>query len=164
MAVTGLCSVAAVAGCTVLVAACGAGSGTGTGTTNSQAAYSAALRLATCMRAHGVPDFPDPGTAGSHVAEVLPQSDLGSPVFQAAAKTCRKYGSGLGLTPHPLSAAQRRRLIAFSQCMRTHGVPNFPDPTFPASGGARLGAPPSSIGAGTPAFTRAMTACGRPLK
>jgi hypothetical protein len=156
---------AATAACG-LVTACGAGAaaGTGTGTTNNPAAYSAALRFADCMRSHGVPDFPDPGAAGTHVAQVLPKSELQSPAFQTAARACRRFGPSPGGPPHPLSAAQRRRLIAFSQCMRTHGVPNFPDPTFPASGGALIGAPPSSVGAGSPAFNRAMSACGRPLK
>jgi len=156
---------AAIAACG-LVTACGAGagSGTGTGTTNNQAAYSAALKFADCMRSHGVPSFPDPGSAGTHVAEVLPNSELASPAFQAAAKACRKYGPSPGGPLRPPSAAQRRRLIALSQCLRTHGVPNFPDPTFPASGGVRITAPPSSVGAGTPAFNRAMMACGRRLR
>jgi hypothetical protein len=161
---------AGISGCGLLAAACGAGagSGTGTGTTDNHAAYSAALRYANCMRSHGVPDFPDPGaTGGLQVAASPSNSDLNpqSPAFEAAAKACRKVGPGLGGPPHPLSAAQRRRLIAFSQCMRTHGVPAFPDPTFPASGGALIGRPQQpGFNPGSPAFKRAMSACGRPLR
>jgi hypothetical protein len=172
MALTGrlLCPIVAAAGCTLVIAACGAaaGSGTGTGTTNSHAAYSAALKFANCMRAHGVPDFPDPAANGGiQVAGPGAKSALDpqSPAFQTAAQACHKLGPGLGGPPHPLSAAQRRKLIAFSQCMRTHGVPSFPDPTFPASGGALIGSPQqSTFNPASPGFQRASKACGRPLK
>jgi hypothetical protein len=39
------------------------------------------------MRAHGVPNFPDPGAAASH-PKGPPPFDPNSPVFQAAARTC----------------------------------------------------------------------------
>src|SRR5271167_307478 len=49
--------------------------------------------------------------------------------------------------------------LKFSQCMRKHGVPNFPDPTFPAGGGiaqvVEPGANPQS-----PAFEHALAVCG----
>jgi hypothetical protein len=53
----------AVVGCaiaiSIAVAACGsAGPSTSTGTESGDAL---ALKFATCMRAHGVPNFPDPG-------------------------------------------------------------------------------------------------------
>jgi hypothetical protein len=56
-----------------------------------------ALRFSVCMRAHGVPDFPDPvisggGTAvGLHVAHL----DRNSPQFQAAVQACRTFGPGM---------------------------------------------------------------------
>ncbi len=158
-----------VTGCGLLAAACGAGAGTGTGSgpTDNHAADSTALRYAGCMRSHGVPDLPDPSANGGiQIAAAPSNRDLTpqAPAFQTAAKACRKLGPGLGGPPHPLSAAQRTRLIAFSQCMRTHGVPSFPDPTFPASGGALIGAPPTAFNAGSPAFKRAMAACGRPFR
>lgn len=158
---------AAAAGATVLLAACGAGAGagTGTGTADNHAAYSAALRFSGCMRSHGVPDFPDPGAGGRIGIPAAPSPDLNkaSPAFQAAARACSRYGGGPGGPPRALSPAQRRRLIAFSQCMRTHGVPNFPDPTFPGSGGAVIGVP-QQVAPASPAFQRAAHACGRPLK
>ena len=47
--------------------------------------------------------------------------------------------------------------------MRSHDVPNLPDPIFPAFGGAMIGAPPASFDPGALAFRRAAAACGRPF-
>ena len=45
--------------------------------------------------------------------------------------------------------------------MCTHGVPNFPDPTFPAGGGI-AGKLPPGLSRSSPAFERAAKECGRP--
>ena len=47
------------------------------------------LRLAKCMRAHGVPNFPDPTSQGIRIS---PSSgiNLNSPAFLAAQKRCQK--------------------------------------------------------------------------
>jgi hypothetical protein len=49
------------------------------------------LKLAKCMRAHGVPDFPDPNGQGQVQDSAPPGSDLNpnSPQFQAAQKACK---------------------------------------------------------------------------
>lgn len=46
-------------------------------------------------------------------------------------------------------------LLAYARCMRTHGVPNFPDPR--ATGGLVV---PNDINTDSPAFKRAQQACG----
>ena len=53
------------------------------------------LRLAKCMRAHGVPNFPDPTSRGLTFS---PSSgiDLNSPAFLAAQKICQKDSLTLG--------------------------------------------------------------------
>jgi hypothetical protein len=58
-----------------------------------QAKHQAALvEYAKCMRAHGVPDFPDPATNGSFdVGGINP----GSPQVQTADKACSSPGVGL---------------------------------------------------------------------
>ena len=43
------------------------------------------LKLSVCMRAHGVPNFPDPGPHGLNIG---PNIDPRSPQFQAAQKAC----------------------------------------------------------------------------
>jgi len=62
-----------------------------------QRATRQALQFSACMRAHGVPSFPDPvisggGTAvGLHVAHL----DRNSPQFQAAVQACRTFEPGM---------------------------------------------------------------------
>jgi hypothetical protein len=54
-----------------------------------------ALRFAGCMRAHGIPNFPDPTGTGF---EFLPPAGYNpqSPRVQAAQQACRKYSSAAG--------------------------------------------------------------------
>jgi len=52
------------------------------------------LKFSACMRAHGLPDFPDPTVSGGRVGLRItggPGSDLdpNSPTFQAAQKACQ---------------------------------------------------------------------------
>jgi hypothetical protein len=78
-------------------------------------------------------------------------------------------GSGSGGTPTTagstanqsgptLTPAQRAAALAYSQCMRSHGVPNFPDPN---SSGQLLiqGGPGSSLDPGSAAFKNAQNDC-----
>ena len=58
------------------------------------------------------------------------------------------------------SSAQARngqRLLAFSQCMRAHGVAKFPDPS--ARGGIQI-SPSTGVNPQSPAFQAAQNACG----
>ncbi len=56
------------------------------------------------------------------------------------------------------AASRPNRAFAFSQCMRAHGVTNFPDPS--ASGGIELNRS-SGIDPSSPTFQRAQSACGK---
>lgn len=53
------------------------------------------LRWAKCIRAHGIPNFPDPTSQGLRIS---PSSgiDLNSPAFLAAQKSCQKDSLTLG--------------------------------------------------------------------
>jgi hypothetical protein len=92
-------------------------------------------KFSACMRTHGVPSFPDPNGQGVIQLSGGPGSavDPGSAKFQSAQQTCRKLLPDGGHATPAQAAAAKRQLLAFSACMRKHGVPNFPDPTF--SGG-----------------------------
>ena len=50
------------------------------------------LQFSTCMRAHGIKDFPDPSNGGLRV-EVKPGSDIdpNNPTFRTAQQSCQKY-------------------------------------------------------------------------
>ncbi|MGP0051628.1 MAG: hypothetical protein ACLPZR_22645 [Solirubrobacteraceae bacterium] len=87
------------------------------------------LAFATCMRANGVPNFPDPSPEGG---VALPAgTNPFSPAFMAARAKCQKLtGSGppsFGSSTHP-SAQTLAKLVRIARCMRQHGVPQFPDP------------------------------------
>lgn len=150
--------------CAAAVAACGSSGGTA-GTRTSAASDSSGLRFATCMRHHGLPNFPDPGLGSINLAET--GIDPASPAFKAARSACGRFAP-VKATPVTMSAAQRRTALRFAECMRSHGVTSFPDP----------GAGPQSnrdlvlslhgvifpVGAGVdptaPGFRRAAQACG----
>jgi hypothetical protein len=68
-------------------------------------------------------------------------------------------GSGASAANPSPSQAQREAL-SFARCMRSHGVPHFPDPT--ASGGIDLNDIPG-INSSSPAFAAAQAACARLL-
>lgn len=114
----------ALAGCAAVVAGCGSSSPSDASATRS----APALALSRCMRANGVPNFPDPGSGGGLKITRGSKLDPESPAFQAAERACRRY---LPSFPKPgtMSAAQRKRAFDFALCMRSHGEPDFPDPS-----------------------------------
>jgi hypothetical protein len=85
------------------------------------------------MRAHGVPDFPDPNGRGEISLSDQPGTDVNpsSPSFQAAQRSCAKVVSqNPKFNPTPAQRAQfAARLLQFARCVRAHRVPNFPDPS-----------------------------------
>ena len=61
----------------------------------------------------------------------------------------------------PMSAAAKAGFLRFSRCMRAHGVPNFPDPTFSPTGSVGIGPGPGTD-VNSPAFQHAQQVCGNP--
>jgi hypothetical protein len=128
------------------------------------------IAFSHCMRTHGVPEFPEPSEGrvlihrsdhNGHVTGVNPQSAQ----FQVASKACAKLSPKGGKPPSPAEQAKlQEQALKFSQCMRTHGVPSFPDPEFPRGGGVgiRIGGKkggPSRIDTSSPQFQAAQKAC-----
>lgn len=152
-------SLAAVAsGCAVVVAACG--SSGSTGYHNPKYPYGAPnvpVSLSKCMRANGVSSFPDPRSApggggvgwpgglvfGSNGRLVVMGQLIAGPAVAHAEDTCKEYLPSGGPPPE-VSESQRASALAAAACMRSHGVPAFPDPTF-KSGQQSLSLPPGSI-------------------
>ncbi|HWF53808.1 MAG TPA: hypothetical protein VG223_04240 [Solirubrobacteraceae bacterium] len=147
----------AMLGCAVALAACG-GTGTSAATTTGARGTASGIKFANCMRSHGVPNFPDPSPNGTVAINGF---DPQSPSVQSAQTTCIKLRGGGG-SPPQVSAAHKARLIAISKCMRTHGVPNFPDPTFPTGGGAHIRVGGPGLNLRSPAFQKAAAECGAP--
>lgn len=135
-----------------------------------------ALRYAQCMRAHGVPNFPDPRAGGGFEFKAG-TIDRSSPAFRAAQAKCQSLmpagPATAGSTTHP-SAEWLAKMVKAAQCMRRHGIAGFPDPTttVPSLNGfdgvisnidGVIFVFPSSLDIQSPAFARAAKACGFPL-
>jgi hypothetical protein len=82
-----------------------------------------AVKFAECMRANGVPHFPDPDPKGDYNFGV----DVSKEVFTKAVDACKALQP-----PGALSAKrtpkQQSASLRFAQCVRDHGVKDFPDP------------------------------------
>jgi|HubBroStandDraft_3_1064219.scaffolds.fasta_scaffold07332_3 hypothetical protein len=137
---------------------------------SSASAQQKTIAFSHCMRTHGVPEFPEPSEGrlllhssdhNGHVTGVNPQSAQ----FQTASKACAKLAPKGGKPPSPAEQAKlQEQALKFSQCMRTHGVPSFPDPQFSGGGGIgiRIGGKkggPSRIDPSSPQFQTAQKAC-----
>jgi hypothetical protein len=138
-----------------LAAACSSGSPSSAGSgsapnAGSSSSSPSAVAYSVCMRSHGVANFPDPDPRSG---ETIPKGDaqhfgVSSSQFQAAQQACQPLLPGGSLDQqiqHCTLAGNcppaliQQMLIAgrtFAQCMRSHGVPNWPDPTLDSQGGA----------------------------
>jgi hypothetical protein len=154
------------------LAACGSSRpDTGGATTsqgNSAADQAKALAFARCMRSHGVSNFPDPGGSGGGLrlqVQKTPNStsvngvEVNGPAFQSAMTACRSYLPNGGHPTAAQTAKARTQALAMSRCMRSHGVPNFPDPQF-RSGGIGIQLNGNGVNPNSPAFQAVQKACG----
>jgi hypothetical protein len=146
----GIIAAAAVA----LLAACSGGSGSSGGSGGSSSAGGSssspsAVAYSACMRSHGVPNFPDPDSNGN-----LPKADaqhlgVSSVQLQAAQQACQPLlpnnGGAInagsiqqcmmaGDCPQALARQVLNEELRFARCMRSHGVPNWPDPGIDSQG------------------------------
>jgi hypothetical protein len=133
--------VVAVVALAVLAAGCGGGGTPGvanvetTTTAATTTTQNGLLAFSQCMRANGVPSFPDPQHfAGGNVKLTIHQIGSGSPHLRTALSACDHL---LPTNGGGQSAEQTRTQLAdelsFARCMRSHGLARFPDPT--AQGG-----------------------------
>jgi hypothetical protein len=139
-----LISTSVLATAAVLIAGCGGGSSPGVASLGSSTSASAsssggpptqallqreqheATMFARCMRSHGV-SIPDPTVAPRAFKNAF---DAQSPGFRSAYAACGHLlpaGHAPNQTTAP-SRAQTAALLAFARCLRTHGLPTFPDP------------------------------------
>jgi hypothetical protein len=138
---------AIIATLALLAAACG-GSPSSTGSGGSPNAggsknSASAADFANCMRSHGVSRFPDPDSRG-----VLPKTDLQrlgvtSSQLNAAQRACQNLlpngGSieqceSAGVCSPVVTQQMLNAGLRFAQCMRSHGVQRWPDPTADSQG------------------------------
>jgi hypothetical protein len=122
------------------------------------ASPASALKFTVCMRSHGVPDFPDPNAAGVFQ---FGAGVRGTPQFASGSRTCMKLLHLGGGSASPAAQAQGlASLLKFSECMRSHGVPNYPDPTTSPGGGVSISVSSADgIDSHSPIFQRARQTC-----
>lgn len=121
-----------------------------------------ALAFSACMRQHGVKNFPDPQISGNGASIKIGGStglNRNDPTFQSAQKACQKYMQA-GIGANGGAKADPTKIAAWASCMRSHGLPHFPDPTINSSNGAmQLNMTGSGVDPQSSTFSNAMKAC-----
>ncbi|GAA4504500.1 hypothetical protein GCM10023191_058870 [Actinoallomurus oryzae] len=108
-------------------------------------------QLAACLRRHGVPNFPDPVQDPS--GSWGPPANTSKPP-QSAMTACKSIANQLPGRRPAASAGDMAKLRRFAQCMRAHGVSDWPDPK--ADGSFDL---PQRLRAGKQVFKTQLAAC-----
>ncbi|SRR6266536_3003999 len=158
-----LASVVAVAAFSLLAAGCGGGGSPGvasvaSSTTAATTTQNGALAFARCMRSHGVPRFPDPKSSGVFDGSKLKHAGSSKSQVRAAQSECNYLlPNGIPLARQTITPADQADYLKGAACMRSHGFPDFPDPTFPNKS-VQLNIP-SSIDTNSSRFNRAAATC-----
>jgi hypothetical protein len=150
---------AAGASAAFLLAGCGSSHATsaGGGPSVNRRATAVLRELASCVRAHGLSDFPDP-RVGSDGVPRFPDSAPRVPV--ATQQACRAIAAQIPpqyTSTTAVSSSDYQKLLQLARCIRTHGIADWPDPNalgeFPINTRIELG--------GKHLFVPAVHACAR---
>jgi hypothetical protein len=136
-------------GLALLAAACGSSpSSTGSGgspnvggsggppNAGASANSSALVAYSQCMRSHGIPNFPDPDSSGGIPKDAVISADraVSNSQVQTASSACEHLlppGQSLSGKPiQTITTQQQQDYLKAAACMRSHGIINFPEPTF----------------------------------
>ena len=156
----------------LLAAACGGSPGShvaqlGSTTTKSSTFSSGAaaqqngmLAFSRCMRSHGVPNFPDPNSSGVLPKIQVDQLAASSPQFPAAHRACEHLLPNGGQPTQAQVQQAWNDMRNFAHCMRSHGVPNWPDPAATSQQDQRpFFHVPDSIDPNAPQITTKIRVC-----
>jgi hypothetical protein len=133
------------------VANAGSSSAGGSSSTGSggSAASASTVAYSACMRSHGVTNFPDPGNSGQIPKADAQQLGVSPARLQAAQRACAHLIPNTGSTEEQQQETQcamaddcsqavvqqwMSGLRTLAQCLRSHGVPNWPDPIISSQG------------------------------
>ena len=153
-------------------AGCGSGGGNHTASIAGAAGSAAgststtrakAVKFAECMRSNGVSAFPDPDASGALTIDAVANGsslDTSSGSFKHALGACKDLEPA-GFTGNQRSLQEQKAALEFAQCIRDHGVRDFPDPskTDPLVDTNRI--PSAATPAGLTILNAAMRKCGR---
>jgi hypothetical protein len=134
--------------------------GTATETTTATDPEQAMLDFAECMRDHGIdmedPQFDSEGRGGINL-EATPENEDELEAAQEACQPLLEDAMGDVEIDPEQEAEMRQRALEFAQCMRDHGVEDFPDPVFEDGGFVIQGG--AGEGENDPDFQAAQEAC-----
>jgi hypothetical protein len=125
--------------------------GGATASPSASSAYAQSVKFAQCMRNNGVPQFPDPDPSGGGSLTAGSGVDRDSADYQKALQACHTLLPG-GTATKTADAAQLAQMTKFAGCMRSHGMPDFPDP-------GPDGYQPGDLDTKDPAYPAASEAC-----
>jgi hypothetical protein len=150
---------AVMAGIVMLAAACG-GSPSSTSGTGASAQFQQNLAFAQCMRSHGLPNFPDPNANGQGFGnQQQANQEHSDPHFGTAFSACQHLLPSTPSSPGTKVIPSQAQLVRFAQCMRSHGVPNYPDPN--PNGGLGAALAQLGINPNSPQFQAPLRTCNR---
>jgi len=111
------------------LAACGGGhdSATATRTTNQQTLV-VLRQLARCVRANGLPGFPDPIVRNDGVPAFPDSAPRVPPAAQQACRTIAARIPPDYTATTAVSSSDYQKLLRLARCIRAHGVSDWPDP------------------------------------
>jgi hypothetical protein len=141
-AMAGMCALALAGACSGSPASAGSGaSPTGRGSANSSngggTANAPLVAFSRCVRSHGVPNFPDPRAGDSNAkfpsAQQLRASSSQLSTAESACQRLLPAGVDDQFPPSEVPLLLRA-MLPFSSCMRSRGVPSFPDPAVDSEG------------------------------
>jgi hypothetical protein len=116
----------------LVATACGGSPRTNGAQLDTHGSSHGALAFSSCIRSHSVPRFPDPDSSGAIPKVSLQQLEVSGSQFEAAQSACASL-----LGPSKTQVSQTvNGMLAFSHCMRSHGVVNWPDPSTDRDGQA----------------------------
>jgi len=134
----------------VLLGACGGSRSPGArgGGSPNNSASASAVAYSACMRSHGVPDYPDPEPDGNLPKGNAQAFGVSDSQYQTAERACQyslpstntTFAASLtqcletGDCPPAVVQQALTEGRKFAQCMRSRGVPNWPDPTIDSMG------------------------------
>ena len=107
----------------------GGSSGGGAPAGGTEQTMSVMRQLAHCIRDHGMPGWPDPVINPLTGATDWPQNAPHVPagIQQACQSVANRLPPDVQQSQPP-TATSMQALLRFARCMRSHGVPSWPDP------------------------------------
>lgn len=133
----------AAAALALLAAGCGGSNAPGGSAGSASAGQSSSpsgsssngpLAFSHCMRSRGVSTFPDPNDSGAIAKQTPQQLGVSSSQYETAQTACTHLLPNSGGPSQAEIQQMMSGMQKFAQCMRSHGVSNWPDPSTDRAG------------------------------